>query len=71
MAQQHTEVCSTALLVCKGDGSVVAIGAGEELESAFCYMQTQPFQYSKKKKIHYTLEIENIKSTIKIQASII
>lgn len=69
MAKQCAEVWSTAVSACKVNGSVVVVRAGEESERAFYDVYSQPLLHLNV--IHYSLEIENIKSTIKIQASII
>lgn len=70
LAQQHTEVHSTTLSGCEVNGTAVIVVAGEESESAFLLdvFTTISVQLNV---IHYSLEIENIKSIIKIQASTI
>lgn len=68
LAQQHTEVCSTTLSGCEVNGTTVIVVAGEESENAFLLdaFTTISVQLNV---IHYSLEIENIKSIMKIQAS--
>lgn len=70
LAQQHTEVCSTTLSGCEVNGTPVIVVACEESESAF-FLDVFTTGSVQLHVIHYSLEIENIKSIIKIQASII
>lgn len=68
LAQQHTEVRSTTLSEYEVNGTAVIVVAGEDSESAFLLdaFTTISVQLNV---IHYSLEIENIKSIMKIQAS--
>lgn len=70
LAQQNTEVRSTTLSGCEVKGTAVIVIAAEESESAFLLdvFTTVSVQLNV---IHYSLEIGNIKSIIKPQASII
>lgn len=70
MAQPLTELHSTTLSGCGVNGTAVIVAAGEESESAFL-LDVFTTVSVRLNVIHYSLEIENIKSIIKIQASII
>lgn len=68
LAQQRTEVCPTTLSGYEVNGTAVIVIAGEDSQSAFLLdaFITISVQLNV---IHYSLEIENIKSIMKIQAS--